>query len=93
MESINASVSWVCDVCTFENADDDGKCQTCGRKRGTTPKKKAPRPPVHVPVISSSARKKGNKTPLDRQRDIFSNKKTTTSKMHVKTLQMKSANC
>jgi hypothetical protein len=71
MESINASVPWSCSVCTFENAPGDGKCQTCGRKRGTTPKKKDPRP-VHVPVISSSARaKKSNKTPLDRQRDIF----------------------
>ena len=71
MESINASVPWKCDVCTFENAPGDGKCQTCGRKRGTTPKKKAPRP-VYFPLISSPARaKKSNKTPLDRQRDIF----------------------
>ena len=71
MESINASVPWVCNVCTFENAPGDGKCQTCGRKRGTTPKKKTRRP-VHIPLISSSARaKKSNKTPLDRQRDIF----------------------
>ena len=71
MESINASVPWVCDVCTFENAPGDGKCQACGRKRGTTPKKKTRRP-VHIPLISSSARaKKSNKTPLDRQRDMF----------------------
>ena len=71
MESINASVPWVCNVCTFENAPGDGKCQTCGRKRGTSPKQKTPRT-VHIPLISSSARaKKSNKTPLDRQRDIF----------------------
>lgn len=63
---------WACAVCTFQNSPSNCKCQTCGRVRGTTPKKKAPPKPVHVPIISASARaKKSNKSPLDRRKDMF----------------------
>lgn len=63
---------WACAVCTFQNSPNHCKCQTCGRARGTTPKKKAPPKPVHVPIISAPARaKKNNKTALDRRKDMF----------------------
>ena len=70
--TVDTPTPWACAVCTFQNGPSNSKCQTCGRARGTTPKKKAPPKPVHVPIISAHARaKKSNKTPLDRRKDIF----------------------
>ena len=70
--TIAPSIPWACAVCTFQNSPSQCKCQTCGRARGTTPKKKAPPKPVHIPIISASARaKKNKKTHFDKRKDIF----------------------
>ena len=70
--TVAPSIPWACAVCTFQNSPSQCKCQTCGRARGTTPKKKPPPKPVHVPIISAPARaKKSNKSPFDRRKDMF----------------------
>ena len=68
--TVAPSAAWACAVCTFQNSPGHYKCQTCGRARGTTPKKKTP--PKPPPIISALARaKKHNKSPLDRRKDMF----------------------
>jgi len=62
---------WTCAICTFQNGPCQGTCQTCGRARGRSPVKKAPKP-VCVPLISVPARaKKCNKARLERKKDMF----------------------
>ena len=68
--TVAPSAAWACAVCTFQNSPGHYKCQTCGRARGTTPKKTTP--PKPPPIISALARaKKSNKMPIDRRKDMF----------------------